>query len=134
MIGVGPAGAPCWFEQRIDRLYAYLDYIRLHGATCIEFVVHGGTPGRETERVHLPQPNRLTAIEATQARGLTIHLHAPLTPEYRLGNWAYDARLLMTLYGPIAELLVAIGRTQQIRPVLVLHGASSASVCRTDGE
>jgi len=91
-------------------LPACLDYIRLHGATCIEFVVHGGSPGGETERVHLPEPNWFTAIEATQARGLTIHLHAPLTPEYRLGNWAHNAQRLTTLYRLIVELLVTVER------------------------
>lgn len=134
MIQFGPAAAPRWFEQRLDRLDAYLDHLVAHGASSIEFIVHGGLPGLETERVHLSQPFWRPAIAAAQSRGLDVHLHAPLTPDYRLGGWNFDRDALLARFGPITDLLVDIDRNQARPPVLVLHAANVDEGSHLNGE
>ena len=134
MIRIGPAGAPRWFDQRLDRLDEYLDHIAVHGASCVEFVVHGGSPGDEAERVHLPERNWIAAVDAAQSRGLDVHLHAPLTLDYRLSNWGTNRAELADRYVPIIDLLTRIERGQDRPPVVVLHGATSPDNDLSDGE
>lgn len=134
MIRFGPAAAPKWFDQRMDLLESYFDHVVAHGASSIEFVVHGGRPGEEAERVHLSRPNWSPAVAAAQSRGLEVHLHAPLTPKHRIGRWAAERIALAELFTPIVDFLLEIEAGQTRPPVLVLHGATVPETSNLSGE
>lgn len=124
MIRFGPAGAPRWFNQNLALLEHYLDLIAEEGGSAIEFVVLPDPGTEELGRVHLLGPIAPTAIDRAQARGLMVNLHAPLTPAFRVAEWARDRDSYRNRFLPIIDLLRVTEVGQAEPPVFVIHAAA----------
>jgi sugar phosphate isomerase/epimerase len=124
VIRFGPAAAPRWFNQDLNRLRAYLELISEAGARSIEFVTLPGEGTEELGRVHLLEPIARRAIRDAQATGLVVNLHAPLTPEYRLTDSGMGESQFERGFASVLDLLQFAEAGQAVSPVLVLHAAS----------
>jgi sugar phosphate isomerase/epimerase len=124
LIRYGPAGAPRWFNQDVALLDHYLDLIALDGGSAIEFVVLPGPGTEELGRVHLLGPIAPLAIARAQAKGLIVNLHAPLTPEFRVAEWARDRSSYREQFSALIDLLRVTESGQPEPPTLVIHAAA----------
>jgi sugar phosphate isomerase/epimerase len=124
LIRFGPAAAPRWFNQDLARFEQYLDLIVEEGGSAIEFVVLPGSGTEELGRVHLLGPVASEAVALAQARGLQVNLHAPLTPEFRITEWAADRASYRERFARVIELLHVAEVGQSDPPRLVIHAAA----------
>lgn len=123
MIRFGPAAAPRWFNQNIARFREYLDLIGAAGATAIEFVMFPGIGSEELGRVHLLPRIAHEAVTESHARGFHVNLHAPLTSEFRMVEWARGRDAYRTRFAPMLELIHRVEAGQALPPVIVFHAA-----------
>ncbi len=117
-IRFGPAAAPRWFDLDLARFGDYLDLITSCGATAIEFVALPEVGTEEERRVHLDIQQWPEYVAAAQARDLTVNIHWPLPPRFRLEGIAVDHLLGMA----VMVDLVAAG--QSAPPAVIVHGIS----------
>ncbi|HRA48070.1 MAG TPA: TIM barrel protein [Thermomicrobiales bacterium] len=128
MIRFGPAAAPRWFDCDLAQFPAYLDHIASHGATAIEFVAlpEIGTP--ENRRVHISEPDWPGHVAAAHAAGLTINVHWPLLPGYRLETFQSASNVFGEHARHILAMVDRVSAGQAVPPKLVLHGNSESWV------
>ena len=124
MIRFGPAAAPRWFNQDLALLDQYLDLIEDEGGSAIEFVVLPGRGTEELGRVHLLESIARPALDRAQARGLRVNLHAPLTSEFRITEWAANRASYRDRFAWVVELLLVAEDRQPDPPRLVVHAAA----------
>ncbi len=125
MIRFGPAAAPRWFNQDLDRFDQYLDLLAAAGANQLEFVLLPGEQSEELGRVHLLEPLWTGAFDQACARGFHIDIHAPLPAEYRMVEWLRDPIGYDRHFTRIARQLADLETQQDSPPVYVLHAADN---------
>ncbi len=124
MIRFGPAAAPRWFNQDLERFREYIELIAGAGGSAIEFVAFPGAGSDELGRVHLLQPIAREAIANAHAADFHVNLHSPLTAEFRIVEWANDRATYQSRFAPMFDLIDAAEAGQDESPVLVIHAAA----------
>lgn len=125
MIRFGPAAAPRWFNQDLNRFDQYLDLLAEAGATQLEFVLIPGAHSEEIGRVHLLEPYWTPAVMKANRRGFHVDVHAPLPAQYRMVEWLRDPAGYDSHFTRIARQLLEIEEVQEESPVYVLHAADN---------
>ena len=124
MIRFGPAAAPRWFDQSLDRFEAYLALLKRSGASAIEFVLLPGAGSEELGRAHVLEPQWASFTKAARHSGLTINFHAPLPAQFRLAHWQMDQDAYMAGFRPVLNFVDSVGTSQDAPGILVMHGAA----------
>jgi len=124
LIRFGPAAAPRWFNQNLERFREYIELIAGAGGSAIEFVAFPGVGSDELGRVHLLQPIARKAISYAHAAGFHVNLHSPLTTEFKITEWANDRDAYRLRFAPMLDLIHFAESGQVAPPVLVIHAAA----------